>query len=171
MRISAEKMVPDVPKSGKFKGWIYYMRGSKQVRRRYVKPRDPRTAAQLRCRAAFGVAVKAWSESQGMTQDDLKAWCVAAKKIRSRPRLGQSGPLTGQQYFISVNSPRVREGAGMLIRPPAEKALGPKPRRQPAQPTARCTGFLGKMITALTVLPSRKGFVFVEPLTTTSSSA
>ena len=169
MKIS-QMMTPDVPRSGRFNGWIYYMRGNKQVRRPYVKPRDPRTAAQLRCRAAFATAVRAWSECQGMTQEDQRAWIAAAEKIRSRPRLAQSGPLTGQQYFIGVNCARAQQGLGMLPKPAAEKALGPNLRRQLAQPTTRLASFLGSTITFLTALPSRKGFTFAEPLATASSS-
>ena len=109
----------DVPKSGRQGGWVYYMRGNKQCRRRWVKPKDPRTAGQLRTRAAFAAAMKAWSEGQGMTQDDQRAWCAAAQKIWSRPRLNQSGPLTGQQYFVGLNCARAEEGLGMLLKPPA----------------------------------------------------
>ena len=162
--------LPDVPKSGRQGDWIYYVRGNRQLRRPYKKPRDPRTPAQLRCRAAFRTAVKAWSQSQGMTQDDQRAWIAVAGKVQSRPRLAQSGPLTGQQYFISVNCPRIREGLPMLLQPPAAKALGPRLRRKSAQPARRMTGFLGRTITCLTVLPSRKGFVFSQPLATASSS-
>ncbi len=164
-------IAPDVPKSGRFGAWIYYMRGGKQVRRPYIRPRDPRTPAQVRNRAGFGAAVKAWSESRGMTQDDQRVWIAAAGKIRSRPRLAQSGPLTGQQYFIAVNCARAEQGQEMLLKPPAERALGPKPRRKLVQPTARLTGFLGGTITFLTVLRSGKGFTFSEPLATVSSSA
>ena len=171
MKNLTQMMTPAVPKSGRFGPWIYYMRRNKQVRRPYVKPRDPRTPAQLRNRATFAVAVKAWSQCQGMTQEDQKTWIAAAEKIRSRPRLAQSGPLTGQQYFIGVSCARGQQGLGMLLQPPAEKALGPNLRRQLAQPTTGLTSFLGRAITFLTVLPSRKGFTFCEPLATASSSA
>src|SRR5512137_2962746 len=126
------------------------MRGGKQVRRPYRRPRDPRTPAQVRNRAAFGAAAKAWSECRGMTQDDLQAWIAAAAKVRSRPRLAQSGPLTGQQYFIAVNCGRAQQGQEMLLKPPAERALGPKPRRKLVQPTTRLTRFPGGTITFLT---------------------
>jgi hypothetical protein len=162
---------PDVPKSGRFAGWIYYMRGNKQVRRPYVKPRDPRTPAQLRNRAAFGAAVKTWSEGRGMTQDDQRAWIAAAAKIPSRPRLAQSGPLSGQQHFIAVNCARAQQGQKMLLKAPAERALGPKPQRKLVRSTARLTGFLGGTITFLTLLPSGKGFAVSQPLATASSSA
>ena len=171
MKNILQAIPPDVPKSGRFAGWIYYVRHGKQVRRPYRRPRDPRTPAQVRNRAAFGAAVKAWSEGRGMTQDDQRAWIAAAGKVRSRPRLAQSGPLTGQQYFIAVNCARAQQGQEMLLKPPAERALGPKPRRKLVQPTTRLTGFQGGAITFLTVLPSGKGFSFSEPLATASSSA
>ncbi len=171
MKNTSQLIAPDVPKSGRFGAWIYYVRGGKQVRRRYIRPRDPRTSAQLRNRAAFGAAVKAWSECRGMTQEDLKTWIAAAAKVRSRPRLAQSGPLTGQQYFIAVNCARARQGQEMLLKPPAERALGPKPRRKLVQPTTRLTGFLGGTTTFLTVSPSGRGFTVSEPLATASSSA
>ena len=171
MKNTSPMITPDVPKSGRSGEWIYYMRGNKQVRRPYVKPKDPRTPAQLRNRAAFGAAVKAWSEGRGMTQDDQRAWIAAAEKIRSHPRLCQSGPLTGQQYFIAVSCARAQQGLGMLLKPPAEPAIGPKPRRKLVQPTTRLTGYPGRTITFLTALPCGKGFTFSEPLATASSSA
>ena len=35
-----------------------------------------------------------------MTQEERRACIAAASKLRSRPRLGQSGPLNGQHYSI-----------------------------------------------------------------------
>ena len=162
--------IPDVPKSGRQGDSIYYWRAGKQIRRRYVRPKDPKTPAQLRCRAAFGKAVNAWSHSQGMTQDDQRAWIAVAGKVRSRPRLAQSGPLTGQQYFISVNCPRIREGLPMLLRPPAERPLGPRPRRKSAQARTMLTSLAGRTITSLTIVPSRRGFIMYEPPVTATSS-
>ena len=95
------------------------MRGNKLCRRRWVKPRDPRTPTQLRYRAALTAAAKAWSDSPLLTEEDRKAWCAAAKKLRSRPRLAQSGPLTGQLYFVAVNAERLLRGLEILRRPPA----------------------------------------------------
>jgi hypothetical protein len=76
------------------------MRGRKQCRRRYVVPRDPRTVGQLRARATFAAASKAWSHDPQLTEEQRHAWRVKAAKIQSRPRLAQSGPLTGQQLFV-----------------------------------------------------------------------
>jgi len=90
----------DIPKSGRCGDFVFYMLGSKLCRRRYVVPKDPRTAGQLRVRAAFGAASKEWSHSRRLTEEQREAWRRKAKKVRSHPRLGQSGPLTGQQDYV-----------------------------------------------------------------------
>ena len=38
-------------KSGRCGDWVWYVRGSKQCRQRWAKPKDPKTPAHLRCRA------------------------------------------------------------------------------------------------------------------------
>src|ERR1022692_2541694 len=85
-------------KSGRCGDWVWYMRGNKQFRHLYVKPRDPRTPKQLRGRARFGAASKNYSGS--LTKKQREDRLAAGAKFRSQPRLAQSGPLTGQQYSI-----------------------------------------------------------------------
>jgi hypothetical protein len=85
-------------KSGRCGDWVWYLRGRKQCRHLYVKPKDPRTPRQLHWRARFGAASKTYSES--MTQEQRDACIAAGAKLQSRRRLAQSGPLTGQQYSI-----------------------------------------------------------------------
>ena len=89
----------EAPRSGRRGGWVYCMRGNKQWCRRYVRPRDPRTPAQLRVRQTFGAASKTWS-SPGLSPQERQEVRAAAKKVQSRPRLRQSGHLFGQQYFV-----------------------------------------------------------------------
>ena len=89
----------DPPRSGRRGEWVYYMRGNKQCRRRYVRPRDPRTPGQLRVRKTFGDASRTYS-SPGLSPEERKSVIAAAKKVMSRPRLRQSGHLFGQQYFV-----------------------------------------------------------------------
>ena len=94
---SGRCLVP-VRRSGRCGDWVWYMRGRKQWRHLYVKPKDRRTPKQLLWRARFGAASKKYSHSM---PDEQRHTCVAAgAKLRSRPRLSQSGPLTGQQYSI-----------------------------------------------------------------------
>jgi hypothetical protein len=113
--------LPDVPRSGRWGEWVFYMRGNKQCRRRYVVPRDPRTPGQLRSRAALAAASKAWSESCRLTPEDRQAWIAAGAKVQSRVRLGQSGPLTGQQHFVGRNCEKGRIGLDMLLTPAPER--------------------------------------------------
>jgi hypothetical protein len=105
----------DIPKSGRCRDFVYYMRGKKQCRRRYVIPKDPRTPAQRRVRAALSAASKVWSHSQQLTEEQRQDWRAAGAKVQSRPRLCQAGPLTGQQYFVGRNCARGRTGGEMLL--------------------------------------------------------
>ncbi len=86
-------------KSGRCGDWVWYIRDGKQWRRLYVRPKDPRTPRQIHCRDGFGAAASNYSPS--LTEEQRAACIAAGAKLRSRPRLGQSGPLTGQQYSIS----------------------------------------------------------------------
>jgi hypothetical protein len=97
-RAPSGKCVDRTIKSGRCGDWVWYLRGRKQWRRLYVKPRDPRTPGQRSYRARFGAASKKYSHS--LTDEQRDAAIALAAKVRSRPRLGQSGRLTGQQYAI-----------------------------------------------------------------------
>jgi hypothetical protein len=102
--------------SGRFGDWVYFVRNGKQCRRRYVRPKDRRSPAQLRVRKNFGEAAKHWSHSPQLTQAQRDAWELEANQIQSRPRLGQSGPLTGQQHFVgrACAKGRVKEECRMM---------------------------------------------------------
>ena len=85
-------------KSGLCGDWVWYMRGRKQCRRHYTRPKDPHTLAQAGSRGRLTAASRKYSES--LTDKQREACIAAGAKVQSRPRLGQSGPLTGQQYWI-----------------------------------------------------------------------
>ena len=95
-------------KSGRCGDWVWYVSGNKQLRHLYVKPRDPRTPRQLAERARFSAASKHYRDS--LTQDQRNALIAAGAKFQSRPRLAQSGPLTGQQYAIRLEYAAEAEG-------------------------------------------------------------
>jgi hypothetical protein len=97
-------------KSGRCGDWVWYMRGAKQWRHLYVQPRDPRTPAQRYWRAKFGAASRKYSQS--LTQEERRACIAAGSKLRSRSRLGQSGPLNGQHYSIRLSGREQNETAG-----------------------------------------------------------
>jgi hypothetical protein len=104
------KKTVDVCMSGRFGDYVYYMRGGRQCCRRYVVPKDPRTPAQLRWRAALSAASRAWSNSGGLTELERQACRAAGAKMRGRPRMGQSGPLTGQLYYVKQTCGREEGG-------------------------------------------------------------
>ena len=52
---------------------------------------------------------------------------MAGPKVQSHKRLGQSGPLSGQQHFQGINSARACIGLEPLWDPPAPVVFGPSP--------------------------------------------
>lgn len=84
-------------KSGRRGDYVWFMRGSKQCRRVYVIPKDPRKPAQVYWRALLGAASTRYSHS--LSEVEINSCIAAGAKLRSRPRLGQWGWLTGQQYW------------------------------------------------------------------------
>ena len=111
--------------SGRRGKHVFFMRGPTPCRRLYVVPRNVRTTARRRARGAFGAISKAWS--QVLTEEQRQAWIVAAAKVRSHPRLWQSGPLAGEMHFEGINSSRATIGRGMLLWPPEPVVFGPNP--------------------------------------------
>jgi hypothetical protein len=88
----------DVIKSGRCGDWVWYVRGNKQCRRRWARPMDPKTPAQVRCRKRLGTASREYNEALTDAQQD--ACSAAGAKEQCRPRLGDSGTLTGQQHWV-----------------------------------------------------------------------
>ena len=112
-------------KSGRCGDWIWYMRGGKQCRRRYTRPKDPGTLAQLLCRARLSTSSRRYGRS---LTDKERAACIAAgAKLRSRARLDQSGPLTGQQYWVRKDAIHAK----VKVKPTKAKTARqvPKPQR------------------------------------------
>ena len=127
-------------RSGWCGDWIWYMRGSKQCRRRYARPKDPRTVAQLLNRGRFRTASKRYSR---VLTDEQRHACIAAgAKVRSRPRLDQSGPLTGQQYWMRKDARRANTDV-------KTKSLKTIPQVLQPQRVARSTSGLHRSITGV----------------------
>ena len=116
-RLHAELRADGRLKSGRCGGYDYYVVKGKQRWRRHSVPKDPRTPAQQRSRARFAAASKTWSEDGPLTEAEREAWYADGAKKRSRPRLGSSGPLTGQQNYIGRTCTRKQRDSEMLLRP------------------------------------------------------
>jgi hypothetical protein len=115
----------DIPKSGKCGNIVAYPSKYGNCQRALVVPANPISPGRLHMRGAFGRFARAWSTR--LTQSQRDAWNVAGPKVQSVTRLGQSGPLTGQQHFQGINSARACIGREMLLAPPAPVAFGPNP--------------------------------------------
>jgi hypothetical protein len=117
------------PMSGRSGPFVYYLLKGKQCWRRYSVPKDPRTPAQQRSRAAFRAASKTWSQGGPLTNKQRNAWYADGAKRQSRSRLGQSGPLTGQQNYIGRNSTRKQRDYQLLSHPPQREEAQAKHKR------------------------------------------
>ena len=104
-----------IPKSGRRGIWVYYMFHGKQCRRRYVKPRDPRTPGQQHSRADFRATSSAYSKR--LTEEQRENCRRHGAKLKTRVRLLQSGPLTGQHYYIRRARARAKSISGLALEP------------------------------------------------------
>jgi hypothetical protein len=115
----------DIPKSGKCGNIVVYPGRYGQCQRQLVIPTNPQTPARQFMRGSFGNLARAWGRQ--LTEAQREAWNVAGPKVQSAKRLGQSGPLTGQQHFQGINSARARVGQEMLLEPPTPVVFGRNP--------------------------------------------
>ena len=106
----------DIPQSGK-RG-LYVSQGGRygQISRAFVIPSNPRTASQTSVRAILTRVAAAW---RGLQEAQRAAWTAAASGVNSTSRLGQSGPLTGQQLFNKINCTLAQFGQDQVQVPPA----------------------------------------------------
>jgi len=116
----------DIPQSGK-RG-LYVTQGGRygQISRALVIPSNPRTAPQMSVRAILTRVSARWRSLQ---EAQRAAWTAAASGVSSVSRLGQSGPLTGQQLFNKINCSLAQFGQQQVDAPPARPqfpALAPQ---------------------------------------------
>ena len=124
--------------SGKCGPWVAYRRGRQQCLRRYVIPANPLTPARSRSRGALAAISWAWSAL--LTQAQRDRWVTAGQKVPSRPRLAQSGPLTGQMFFVKLNAVLLLAGRPLRLEPPARVVFGPNPARGPVRAVGERSG-------------------------------
>jgi hypothetical protein len=63
-------------------------------------PANPRTDAQVRVRTNLGRSSARW---RTLTDQQRAVWINGGTQVKSEPRLGQSGRLTGCQFFNKIN--------------------------------------------------------------------
>ena len=74
-------------------------------------------------RGAFGHHSQVLSHK--LSDEQLDRWSLAAARVMSDPTLGQSGALSPQQLYTSINSVRSRVNMPETWDPPAPVAFGP----------------------------------------------
>ena len=117
----------DIPQSGKNGTMVSYRHRTGQFRRQYVRPRDPRTPAQLARRDAFAHAAQLWAT---LTQEQYRRWKTAAEDRRTDKRLNQSGGLLTYQLFCRINCNLAAIGLPMVVEPPPVPQFGDNPVTQ-----------------------------------------
>jgi hypothetical protein len=117
----------DIPQSGTIGTTVSYKHRTGQFRRQYVRPRDPRTPAQLARREAFVEAAHLWAT---LTQKQYRLWKAAAEDRLTQKRLNQSGGLLAYQLFCRINCNLAAIGLPMVVEPPPVPEFGDPPVTQ-----------------------------------------
>ena len=103
-------------RSGKCGGIVWQRNRYGQICYPAFIPFNPRTPAQTAVRGNFGAVSARWRE---LTEEQRHIWIAVARNTKSKPRLGQSGPLTGCQLFVKINVALANRGKAQVDLPPA----------------------------------------------------
>jgi hypothetical protein len=109
-------------KSGKCGNMVWQRARYGQICYPAFIPYNPRSPGQIVVRANFGGVSSRW---RTLTEEQRRIWCVVARKIKSKPRLLQRGPLTGFLLFVKVNVALANRGLRQVDLP-LEYPLSPK---------------------------------------------
>jgi hypothetical protein len=116
--------VYDIPKSGKRGKTVAFKSRFDQCEREHTPLRKAPTTLQLLARSHFGDASLGWND---LTDEHRDAWRASGKKVRSHPRGGQSGPLTGQNLYTAINRNQALLGLPPFAYPPERPVFGTNP--------------------------------------------
>ena len=114
----------DIPKSGKCGVVVAFRSRFGLCLRELVIPKKTITPARERVWSAMGYFARAWSAK--LTEAQRERWIVGGANVLSATRF-DSGPLTGQQFFESINCARACIG-----QPPIWEAPPPRPAFSPS---------------------------------------
>lgn len=93
---------------------IFQRRKSTQHSKRYVRPKQPNSAAQLRCRQAYSQASSAFSN---ITDEDRYCW-IRYLEERNQKKVDESPWIYEKDLFTSVNTLRRLVGLNISTTPP-----------------------------------------------------
>jgi hypothetical protein len=98
----------DTPRSGKCGQSVAFQSRFGLCLRQYVPQKAGLTPARQRSCALFGGNSRKWGGKLSDEQHDR--WTLAGAQVMSHPRLGQKGPLTGQQFWQAISTVRATVG-------------------------------------------------------------
>jgi hypothetical protein len=107
--------VLDIPRSGKRGNRVWQSNRYGQYSYAAFIPHNPRTPAQVAVRGTFGAVSARW---RTLAEEQRVMWCAVARTKRSKPRLGQCGPLTGFLLFVKINVALANRGLAQVDLPP-----------------------------------------------------
>jgi len=81
-------------------------KGGQYLRRRSV-PTNPNTARQQQVRAALATLTQAWNST--LSDSERQAWRDYAASVTRTDKLGQTITLSGQQWYVASNVPRLQQ--------------------------------------------------------------
>ena len=126
--------VLDIPKSGKCGNTVWQSNRYGQYSYPAFIPFNPRTPAQVAVRGTFGAVSARWRE---LDQAQRDVWCAVARTMKSKPRLGQCGPLTGFLLFVKVNVPLANRGMAQVDLPTEGRSQNEECRNLPPKAVTR----------------------------------
>lgn len=103
------------PTSGSIGTETYLVGRNGQVVRDRVTPFNPRTSPQTLQRSTLATVSARW---RTLTDGQRTSWSSAALSHQTKPRLGMSGPLTGEQLFCRINAVLLTFGQDQVDVPP-----------------------------------------------------
>jgi hypothetical protein len=115
----------DIPQSGKRGLAVSYQSPFGLCSRVHFVPKRTVTPAREHMWRVFGSNSQMWSRT--LSEDQRHRWCATGANVMSYPRLGQKGPLTGQQFWQSISSVRGCVGLPADLEPPAPVVFDPSP--------------------------------------------
>jgi len=118
----------DIPNSGKCGRVVAFQSRYGLCLRELVIPRNTITPVRQHMREVFGSNSRVWGRR--LNQEQRDRWNAAGGQVISHPRLGQQGPLTGEHFFMGINSVLGCVNLPPLWEPPARVAFGPSPVRE-----------------------------------------
>ena len=107
----------DTPRSGKCGQTVAFQSRFGLCLRQYVPQKATLTPARQHVCAVFGNNSRKWGGKLSDEQHDR--WILAGAQVMSHPRLGQKGPLTGQQFWQAISTVRAIVGLPETLEVPA----------------------------------------------------